>query len=33
MKDWGLNTIRLGLMWPGAEPEAGTYNMTYIKAI
>lgn len=33
LKDWGLNTIRLGLMWPGAEPDAGSYNMTYLKAI
>lgn len=33
LKDWGLNTIRLGIMWPGAEPEAGKFNETYYKAI
>ena len=26
----GQNVIRLGVMWPGVEPQRGEYNMTYI---
>ena len=26
----GLNVIRLGVMWPGVEPEQSMYNTTYI---
>ena len=26
----GLNFIRLGVMWPGIEPEKGIYNTTYL---
>jgi hypothetical protein len=26
-----VNVIRLGIMWPGVEPERGTYNQTYIE--
>ena len=29
----GLNVIRLGLMWPGAEPERGRYNESYYETI
>ncbi|KAI6660971.1 EGCase [Oopsacas minuta] len=29
----GLNVIRLGLMWPGAEPQKGQFNETYYEAI
>lgn len=25
----GMNTVRLGFMWTGAEPEKGVFNMTY----
>ena len=32
-QELGLNAIRLGTMWPGAEPTRGQYNMTYINAI
>ena len=29
----GLNVIRLGVMWPGAEPERGQYNESYYNAL
>lgn len=38
-KDWevlqelGLNGIRLGTMWPGAEPSKGQFNMSYLEAL
>ena len=38
-KDWalfqqmGLNAIRLGTMWPGAEPTRGAYNQTYLDTL
>ena len=25
---WGLNVVRLGVMWPGVEPEDGLFNQT-----
>jgi len=27
---WGMNNVRLGLMWAGAEPERDLYNYTYL---
>ncbi|KAL4499285.1 hypothetical protein ABPG72_006871 [Tetrahymena utriculariae] len=30
MKEWGLNAIRLGTMWPGVEPTKNYYNETYL---
>jgi len=30
LKDMGNNIIRLGLMWPGVEPNRGEYNETYL---
>lgn len=29
LRDMGLNTVRLGWMWTGAEPTQGHYNLTY----
>ncbi len=29
LAELGFNTIRLGFMWTGAQPEAGSYNTTY----
>jgi endoglycosylceramidase len=29
----GVTAVRLGVMWPGVEPEAGQYNMTYLGVI
>ena len=29
IKSWGINTIRLGFMWSGAEPAENNFNMTY----
>ena len=33
ISSWGFNTIRLGVMWTGVEPEKGVYNETYISII
>ena len=33
MKSWGFNTVRLGVMWSGVEPEMGVFNETYIQVI
>ena len=30
LKSWGMNAIRLGVMWPGVEPSEGKYNYTYL---
>ncbi|KAK7230672.1 cellulase [Aureococcus anophagefferens] len=27
---WGFNVVRLGVMWPGVEPERGSYDRTYL---
>ena len=29
----GFNVIRLGVMWPGAEPQQDQYNLTYYNTI
>jgi endoglycosylceramidase len=29
LQDLGLNAVRYGMMWPGAEPKKGVYNETY----
>jgi endoglycosylceramidase len=31
LQELGVNVIRLGVMWPGVEPERGAYNSTYIQ--
>ena len=33
MQSLGLNVLRLGIMWPGVEPSAGSYNETYLDQI
>lgn len=33
IKSWGMNIIRLGIMWPGVEPVKGYYNTTYLDEI
>jgi endoglycosylceramidase len=30
LKSWGLNSVRLGVMWPGVEPVEGQFNQTYL---
>lgn len=30
---WGMNAVRLGVMWPGVEPDEGKYDSTYLDAI
>lgn len=32
LQNLGLNAIRLGMMWPGAEPQRGVFNQTYFDA-
>lgn len=29
----GFNALRLGVMWPGLEPERGVWNDTYLRQI
>lgn len=31
LRSWGLNVVRLGVMWPGVEPQRGQVNQTYIE--
>ena len=31
LRDLGMNAIRFGMMWPGAEPERDKYNETYFQ--
>ena len=33
MASMGYNTIRLGVLWAGLEPERGHYNMTYLDQV
>ncbi|CAE7552874.1 unnamed protein product [Symbiodinium natans] len=33
LKSWGLNVVRLGMMWPGVEPTPGNYNQTYLEVM
>ena len=33
LKEWGFNVVRLGVMWPGVEPQKGNYNMTYLQIV
>lgn len=31
LMSWGINMVRLGVMWPGVEPQLGQYNATYLQ--
>lgn len=31
LQGWGMNVIRLGVMWPGVMPEKGSVNQTYLQ--
>lgn len=33
LRSWGLNVVRLGVMWPGVEPERGKVNQTYLETM
>ena len=33
LRDWGMNAVRLGVMWPGVEPTEGQYNYTYLSTV
>lgn len=33
MRRWGMNCIRLGILWDGVEPEPGKYDEEYLKKV
>lgn len=33
LKEWGMNCIRLGVLWDGLEPEPGQYDVAYLTRI
>lgn len=33
MQEWGLNCVRLGVIWDGLEPEPGAINETYLQGL
>lgn len=33
LRDWGMNVIRLGIIWDGLEPQAGVFNDNYLAEI
>jgi endoglycosylceramidase len=33
LKSWGMNVVRLGMMWPGVEPSRGVYNQSYLNVM
>lgn len=30
LQEWGMNVVRLAIMWPGVEPSRGHFNFTYL---
>jgi endoglycosylceramidase len=33
LKRWGMNLVRLGVMWEAVETAPGVYNQTYLDEI
>jgi len=33
LKNWGLNHVRLGVMWEAVETSEGVYNTTYLDEV
>jgi endoglycosylceramidase len=33
LQKWGLNIVRLGVMWPGVEPNEGSYDSEYLDKV
>ncbi|KAJ7562691.1 hypothetical protein O6H91_03G080600 [Diphasiastrum complanatum] len=33
IKSWGMNVVRLAVMWPGVEPREGWINATYLQTM
>lgn len=33
MHDWGMNCVRLGIIWDGIEPKPGEYDEAYLDAV
>jgi endoglycosylceramidase len=33
MRDWGMNCIRLGIIWDGLEPDPGVFDEAYLKQV
>ena len=32
-EEWGLNVVRLGVMWPGVQPNATSTDTTYLDRV
>jgi len=33
LKSWGMNIVRLGVLWEAVEVEEGVYNTSYLEAM
>lgn len=33
MRDWGMNCVRLGILWDGLEPAPGVFDENYLKGV
>lgn len=33
MRAWGMNCVRLGIIWDGLEPQSGAYDEAYLKKV
>ena len=33
MREWGINCIRLGIIWDGLEPSPGSFSEEYLEGI
>ena len=33
LRDWGMNCVRLGILWDGLEPKPGFFDETYLKGV
>lgn len=33
LRDWGMNCMRLGILWDGLEPKPGVFDEAYLKAV
>lgn len=33
LRDWGMNCIRLGILWDGLEPQPGVFDDGYLRAV
>lgn len=33
LRDWGMNCVRLGILWDGLEPKPGVFDEEYLKSV